>query len=145
MSGTTKPQDLVIGTLGADYLNSVRILLGGSTAVTKGDTVRVTLLTFAARGEPRTGTIERAAHGSNAGVLFLASHDADVDRMVTCVRWLPMQMDTTGATKHDPVYLAVNGRPSLTDPGGGVVLGSVVGVGTIAAGGSVLLVSPGVV
>ena len=139
MGGTQKPQDLVIGALGTDYLGRVRILLEGATAVLKGNIVRVTSLTFGARGEPRTGAITRSDHATQKGMLFIAAHDAQVGRQVTCVSWLPFQMVTTGAAIHDPVYLGANGLPTLVDPTGGLVIGTVVFVGTIAAGGCIAL------
>lgn len=140
MNGTVKPEDLVPGPFGVDHLNRIRPLLGGATAVAKGDTVRVTDLSFGPRGEPRSGTVERADHSNSGGMVLIAAHAAPVGRPVTCVSWLPMQMDTTGSAVNDPLYLAANGRPTLTDPGSGSLsIGYVVSVG---AEGSILLQRP---
>ena len=140
MSASLRAQDLVTGALGQNFLGKVKALVGGASALVQGDAVVVTANTFDAdRAIPRGGTVQRA-DATPTGVVFIASNAVAVGGSVVLVAWLPFQFNTTGATIGDPVYVSATGGPTLTDPGAGsLVYGSVVTVGTVAAGGSVFL------
>jgi len=142
MSQSLRPDDLVIGALGQNFLGKVKALVAGANAVSKGDSVVVTSLSFGPRGTPRAGQVTRATAAPD-GLVMIASNDAAVGRQVVLVDWLPLQFDTSAAAAGDPVYIAADGSPTLAL--GTVIVGAVVDVGTIANGGSIILKGPGVV
>ena len=126
-------------------LNQTKGLVEGANALLKGDTVVVTALSFDdARGQARAGKVTRATNASR-GYLLIASADVPVKRTAVLVKAMPFQMDTTGASAGDPVYVGADGAPSLVDAGTAPTCGSVVTVGTVAAGGAVMLTAPGTV
>ncbi len=143
MSQSLRPDDLVIGALGQNFLGKVKALVAGANAVSKGDSVVVTSLSFGPRGTARAGQVTRSG-AAPAGMVMMASNDAAVGRQVVLVDWLPLQFDTTGASAGDPIYIDANGAPTLV--AGTVIVGAVVDANaTIANGGSIILKSPGIV
>lgn len=143
MSQSLRPDDLVIGALGQNFLGKIKALVTGANAVSKGDAVLVTGLSFGPRGIARAGQVTRSG-AAPAGLVMIASNDAAVGRQVVLVDWLPFQFDTTGAAAGDPIYLDPAGAPTLA--AGTQVVGAVVGANaTVADGGSIILKSPGIV
>jgi len=141
---TLRPEDLIIGSLGQDFLGRAKGLVTGANAITKGDAIVVDSLSFdsSPQATPRAGTFVRSDN-TPTGLVMLASNSVAVGRQVTAVDWLPLQFDTSLAAKGDPVYIDTDGSPTLVVKT--VVIGSVVTVGTVAAGGAIILKSPGVI
>jgi hypothetical protein len=97
MSQSLRPDDLVIGALGQNFLGKVKALVAGANAVSKGDSVVVTSLSFGPRGTPRAGQVTRATAAPD-GLVMIASNDAAVGRQVRFSSTLRQLLRATRST-----------------------------------------------
>jgi hypothetical protein len=106
MSQSLRPDDLVIGALGQNFLGKVKALVAGANAVSKGDSVVVTSLSFGPRGTPRAGQVTRATAAPD-GLVMIASNDAAVGRQVSTLRQLLRATRSTSPPTAPPRLLWV--------------------------------------